>query len=240
MMSFAHEAVWNNIIKKAIKKAKLKPDRADIPLSGPIPDNILDGIFNARIILVDLSPQLVKAGKIEDGKKLKYLYNWNVAYELGIAHAARQKDEVVLISQTIEKVPFDIQHWQIHQYDQNDTIDSINRIGNLLKIADRNIDDSKSRLIKRDADKLDLYCISLMTSFRNKANKDETFEIPENPTKDLPNGTKEPLDKPSVMLAIHKILDLGILKSRYYPDTDRYSYEWTEKGKAALKYLKML
>jgi len=238
MMAFAHHGVWKNIIEKAIKKAKLQPDRADIPLSGPIPDKILEGIFNARIILVDLSPQLLKDGKTEDGITMKYLYNWNVAYELGIAHAVRQKEEVILISQTIEKIPFDIQHWHIHLYDPQNIDASIEIIANLILNADKSIDHSRSLLVQREAKKLEQYCFSTLISL----DKHRQYEFNEENLK-TGDGGKTNLDPHFVKMAIYHMLELNIIETNYIannPGAREYNYKITNKGKAVIEYLKKL
>jgi len=234
MMSFAHEAIWTSIITTAIKESNigLSPYRADVPLSGPIPDDIMEGIFNARIILVDLSPQLLTDGKTEDGREMRYLYNWNVAYELGIAHIVRQKEEVILISQTIEKMPFDIQHWHIHKYDPNDIKDSVNRITNLLKNADMSIDHSRSLLVKRDSKKLESYCFSILVSAASKGR--DGFIEDDLKTAD---GGKTTLDPNFAKMAIYHMLELNIIETNYLPNK-QYNYIITDKGKAIIQYVK--
>jgi len=233
MMAFAHHAVWKNIIEKAITKSKLQPDRADVPLSGPIPDKILEGIFNARIILVDLSPQLLKDGKTEDQITMKYLYNWNVAYELGIAHAVRQKEEVILISQTREAMPFDIHHWNIHQYSPDNIKNSINKIRDLLNNANQSIDISKSLLVERDSRKLDNKCIDLMRSSKNTSIVDPD---PDKTKYKLALGSPNEL---YFVAAIQKLLDLNLIRSIINTEGSEVLYEWTNKGRATLKYLNL-
>jgi len=67
--------------------------------SKSIVEEILDKIAKSEIIIADLSDK-----------------NPNVYYELGIAHSLRNEDAVILITNDIEKSPFDINHRYILVY----------------------------------------------------------------------------------------------------------------------------
>jgi hypothetical protein len=74
--------------------------RADeIFSTGPIVDDIWEGINSAEFLIADLS-----------GK------NPNVMYEVGMAHTVGKR--VLLISQSIDDIPFDLRHWRclIYEY----------------------------------------------------------------------------------------------------------------------------
>lgn len=105
MMPFAkpHDNYYSSIYEPAIKKAGLKPIRADHEIfgSGKIMDQVWSGIKAAKVLVAELTKK-----------------NPNVFYELGLAHALTKP--VVLVSSNEEDVPFDLQHIRVIYYDVND------------------------------------------------------------------------------------------------------------------------
>lgn len=95
---------WNDeyhteIFCKAIEGAGLEPKRADdLFRSSNIVHDIWHLVTTSRLLLADLT-----------GK------NPNVFYELGLAHAARKP--VLLVTQSIDDVPFDLRALRIITYD---------------------------------------------------------------------------------------------------------------------------
>lgn len=105
VMPFAlpHGSYYAQVYEPAIKKAGLKPVRADSEIfgAGKIIDQIWTGINAAKVLLAELTTK-----------------NPNVFYELGLAHAL--KKPVVLVSSNEKDVPFDLQHIRVIYYDVND------------------------------------------------------------------------------------------------------------------------
>lgn len=105
MMPFAepHGDYYSLIYEKAIKKAGLRPIRADHEIfgTGKIMEQVWSGIKAAKVLVAELTTK-----------------NPNVFYELGLAHARRKP--VVLVSSNEEDVPFDLQHIRVIYYDVND------------------------------------------------------------------------------------------------------------------------
>ncbi|KAB8151421.1 hypothetical protein EZY14_018985 [Kordia sp. TARA_039_SRF] len=64
--------------------------------------NILDEISSSEVIIADLSQK-----------------NPNVYYELGIAHSIRDENSVLLLTDSIEQIPFDIKNRSILIYNRN-------------------------------------------------------------------------------------------------------------------------
>ena len=88
-------------IEKSVTRAQLKCVRADKEIfSGIIMDKIRENIARAGIIIAELSEQ-----------------NPNVFYELGLAHAWNKK--VIMITQNIRNIPFDLKHWRMVIYDRS-------------------------------------------------------------------------------------------------------------------------
>jgi hypothetical protein len=105
MMPFAspHGNYYSLIYEPAIKKAGLKPIRADNEIfgTGKIIDQVWKGINSAKVLVAELTTK-----------------NPNVFYELGLAHALRKP--VVLVSANEPDVPFDLQHIRVIYYDVTD------------------------------------------------------------------------------------------------------------------------
>jgi hypothetical protein len=95
---------WNDdyyteIFQPSIKAAGLEPARADdLFRSSNIVHDIWHLVSSARVLLADLT-----------GK------NANVFYELGLAHAAQKP--VLLLTQTLDDIPFDLQALRVITYD---------------------------------------------------------------------------------------------------------------------------
>jgi hypothetical protein len=92
------DPIYETAIKPVIQNLKLKCLRADeIFASKPIVEDILNCIKSSNIIIADLTGR-----------------NANVFYELGLAHALNKN--VILLTQDISDVPFDLKHLRIIEY----------------------------------------------------------------------------------------------------------------------------
>ena len=101
LMSFAEELkeVYDYMIKEALQDAGYTVYRADDIISqSNILEDIVKGIVKSDIIVADLTDS-----------------NPNVYYELGIAHALQKK--VVLLTQDIDELPFDLRSYRVIAYD---------------------------------------------------------------------------------------------------------------------------
>ena len=105
--------IYESIIKPVIKDLKLECLRADeIFTSKPIIEDIWDNVKKARFLIADLTER-----------------NPNVFYELGLAHALNK--EVILLTQDINDVPFDLRHFRIIVY--QDSISGADKLKSTLK-----------------------------------------------------------------------------------------------------------
>ncbi|HRC90126.1 MAG TPA: hypothetical protein PK910_08935 [Bacteroidales bacterium] len=105
--------IYDSIIKPVIKDLKLECLRADeIFTSKPIIEDIWDNVKKARFLIADLTER-----------------NPNVFYELGLAHALNK--EVILLTQDINDVPFDLRHFRIIVY--QDSISGADKLKSTLK-----------------------------------------------------------------------------------------------------------
>jgi len=92
--------IYGNI-KKALNDNGYVCNRADEILgSKPILNTILNEILRSQFIIADLTNQ-----------------NPNVFYELGVAHTFKDAQNIVLITQKVQDIPFDIRHINNIVYD---------------------------------------------------------------------------------------------------------------------------
>jgi hypothetical protein len=75
----------------------------DISRGGYVMKDILRGFSEAEFIIADLTD-----------------LNPDVFYELGIAHMCKNDDDVILIAEKNQKVPFDLQQFRFIDYETND------------------------------------------------------------------------------------------------------------------------
>lgn len=100
LMPFAPEMrpIFDDHIKKAAAEIGLSAARADDFFSrGSIIQDVWSAIYHAKVIVADCSKR-----------------NPNVFYEIGIAHTLGK--DTVLISQSLEDIPFDLRHLRIIIY----------------------------------------------------------------------------------------------------------------------------
>lgn len=94
----AFDEIYDTVIKDTIIQTGLTPIRADNIFSpGIIIDNIFESIRSSKVVIADITEK-----------------NPNVYYELGLAHAMNKT--VVLISQNVSDLPFDIQQHRVLEY----------------------------------------------------------------------------------------------------------------------------
>lgn len=99
--SESFEDVYTQFIEPLFEKAGFSVTKAsNIENQRNIIQDILEGLHTSDLIVADLSDS-----------------NPNVFYELGIAHA--WKKPVILLTQDIEEVPFDLKPYRLIEYDTN-------------------------------------------------------------------------------------------------------------------------
>jgi hypothetical protein len=109
------DARWAEVIGPAIRSISvndvpLEPHRVDLRAAGDsILTEILDGIARCRIFLADITA----IGEVDR----RAVRNANVMYEVGLAHAVRQPEEVLLLRSDDRELGFDVANVRVHQYD---------------------------------------------------------------------------------------------------------------------------
>lgn len=107
-----YDPVYDSVIKPAIDEMGLEAKRADNIFNiKPIIQDIWEHINKARLLIANLS-----------GK------NPNVFYEVGLSHALNKK--VILITQSMNDVPFDLRHLRCIVYE--DSMDGASKLKDVL------------------------------------------------------------------------------------------------------------
>lgn len=201
-------------------------------IANDIVHEILDGIGSAKILLFDVSP---------DPKTLHS--NENVLYELGIADAIREPEDLLLIRKKTNKisppkflknlykkndakVPFDISHIRYHEYEGKLSEAWLKeRISAILE----NQKWYKSKLVKKTAQSIDSVGFEwILNYYPTKRKEDDHFN-------DQILG-----DDPKFKLAFLRLIDLGIIWLATERNSDGghgYAYHWTPFGREVIKYL---
>lgn len=106
--------VYETIVK-ALKGLMVCTRADDLPIGKPILERILTGIRSAELIIADLTGR-----------------NANVFYELGLAHT--QTKNVLLLTQDISDVPFDLRGLFCHTYSSH-SAQGLKRLANVVRSA---------------------------------------------------------------------------------------------------------
>lgn len=117
------DSYYGAIIRPAVVAAGLEPLRGDsLFRPSPIMADIWAMIQNAKVLVAELTEK-----------------NANVFYELGLGHAVGKP--IVLMSETIEDVPFDLQPLRVILYDKDDPAWGLKLRGSLTAALSETIDD---------------------------------------------------------------------------------------------------
>lgn len=207
---------WINIIQPAVKKIKFEPYRVDVGQSGDsIMIDILHNIKEARLILCEVS-------KAPDGYR-----NPNVMYELGLAHASRLPEEVVVIRSDTDPLPFDVSQFRLKTYDASSIDKTQDLLARILEDRLKEIELLKSEQVEKVYRQLDQYCVRWAI-----ISKGQAFHCP-------PVFTGEYM---GLQLAIARLLEMGLIVLDTNIDEkgqNLFEYRWTEFGKAVIRRISM-
>jgi hypothetical protein len=205
-MSFhpAFEARWKNVIEPAIRLVEknnipLEPVRVDTRrISDSILTEILTGISTSLVVFADVT----SLGKYED----RPIRNGNVMYEVGLAHAIRLPEEIVLFRSDSEELLFDVANVRINSYDPDGDPDGAKRkVGTTIVDAIKEVDLKKSLSVKSVAESLDYSCWDILM----KAAAEDGIHPPPMKTMGQALGNARHIS------AISRLLELGALKTNY-------------------------
>ena len=148
-MSFDQQfdARWERVLKPALEGIQrngvnLTALRVDLGVaSDAILTEILQHIGDASVIVADISA----VGDL-GGRPIR---NANVLYEVGLAHAARLPEEVVLFRSDQLKLDFDVAGVRVHRYDPDNDEDTARRVVTETVLASLSALNERARLSVR-------------------------------------------------------------------------------------------
>jgi hypothetical protein len=213
------EGRWKNVLEPAIRSCTvdgrhLEPLRVDTRrVSDSILTEIVTAIANARIILADVTSLHTLNGHV--------CRNTNVFYEVGIAHAARLPEEVLLFRSDHESITFDIANIRVNSYDPDDKAAEAQRlVAEAISSALREIDLSRSLTIKRTVDSLDAEAYEVLEHTH--------LHIMKHP--DMGTVGYFASNAPH-LLALNRLLDMGLVRVAF----PAYSEEEIKRGSLLIK-----
>ncbi len=229
---------WAEVIEPAIRLITdahgqaLDPIRVDARVvSDSILTEILSGIGKARVVFADIT----STGFLNE----RPIRNGNVMYEVGLAHAVRLPEEVLLFRSDSDSLLFDTANVRVNRYSPDEDPDGARQqVAESIVSTLREVDLRRSIAVRHVTDSLDAQ--SLMVLFKCKA---------------VGHVEPPPLDNLAQLIryagtgsAIQRLLTLGLLKVRYKvsrieklrqlkdsPDGALLAYETTQFGDAVLR-----
>lgn len=189
-------ARWEKVIRPAILNVGLEPLRVDIGfVSDSILTQMLQGIARSRLVFADVSAYR--------GHR-----NPNVMYEVGIAHAVRPPNEVVVFRDDKTRLPFDVANVRVNLYKPDRDPDKAEMGVRLaLKDALKELDLSNSMAVEMAIRRIDQPAFNLLVQAL------VTRQI-HHPT---PRNLVETASASDNVRALTVLLELGLLKPQY-PD----------------------
>jgi hypothetical protein len=207
----------------------LEPVRVDTRhVSDSILTEILASIAECRLVLADITTIGVL-----DGLPIR---NANVMYEIGIAHATRLPEEVLVFRSDDDRLPFDTANVRVNRYAPDAAPEAARaQVATAILSALQEIDLRKNLAVRRAAESLDYPSWWALARAQGKGG-----------LKHPPSGTmREALGNAPHAAALARLLELGAIRTRYEAVTadllaasgDRsavslISYESTEFGTA--------
>jgi hypothetical protein len=147
---------WRDVIVPAVRAVlvndkPMDPHRVDLrKVSDSILTEILDNIARCRVFLADIT----SIGEV-GGRAVR---NANVMYELGLAHAVRQAEEVLLFRSDDRELLFDIANVRVHRYDPDGSPESARQLVTETIVESLpEVDLKKGLAIRRAAESLDFH-----------------------------------------------------------------------------------
>ncbi|MCE9635641.1 MAG: hypothetical protein K8T90_08045 [Planctomycetes bacterium] len=205
------DPVWQSVFKPAIEALSidgqaLVAHRVDLSRkSDSIITEIVQRVAQCRLVLADVST----TGWIGrwPGRR-RAVRNSNVMYELGIAHASRLPEEVVVVRGDADLLDFDIAGVRVHSY-PSDWKSARTAIQSLLADALRSVDQRRSIAVKRALQTLDPQMYWILQEFGDIAH----------PTITTMRDALASLER---LGAIQRLLAGGMLQATFGPLPDNF------------------
>ena len=196
------EARWEKVILPSIRRVKvngvsLQAHRVDVrKVSDSILTEILTAISNYRLTLADITTVAHV-----DGRPIR---NGNVMYEMGLAHAVRLPEEVILFRSDTDLLLFDIANVRVNHYEPDSKPEeSQDKVISVVIDALNELDLRKSLTVQRAVEALDFAGWNILLG---------TQDVVNHP---VVRNMGEALSYASAIAAISRLLEMGILQTEY-------------------------
>jgi nucleoside 2-deoxyribosyltransferase len=194
-MSFAapFQRRWESVIKPAISSVGLTPFRVDVStISESILTQILRGVSSSKLIFADVT-------------NTNGFTNPNVMYEIGLAHAVRQPQEVILFRSDNEKLLFDLAHVKVNFYEPDTNADASKAsVENALTEAMAETEQRKGIAVDKATDALDQNAIEIMLKASNGSIRYPKIRTVRDHLQNVPK-----------ISALSRLLELRLVKAQY-------------------------
>lgn len=223
-MSFEEQfrSRWREVLQPAVRSIEvggtvLEPYRVDVRrVSDSILTDILQGIQQHLIVLADVTTM----GFVEHEGRRKPIRNANVLYEVGIAHAVRLPEEVILFRSDNDELIFDIANIRVNSYDPDDNPETARElVRNSIVEALREVELRKHLAVTRAVEALDFRSWWVLAEALNRG-----IEHP--PTRTM----RQALGNADRLRAISRLLDLGAIRAEYRQATPELLQSPTEES----------
>jgi hypothetical protein len=198
------DARWENVISPALSHIQindipLEPLRVDlISASDSILTEILDHIARCRVFVADITA----LNQLNN----RAIRNQNVFYEIGLAHATRLPEEVLLFRSDNFDLAFDISNVRVHHYDpDNNPEEARQYVAKTIVNSMRELDIKRNLAVRQAAERLDYESLIVLT----ETQKQGGLKPPVRETMGQVLSTGARLD------AIARLLDLGAIQTKF-------------------------
>jgi hypothetical protein len=205
------DSAWNRVFTPAVaalsvNRTPLSAFRVNLSRkSDSIITEVVQAIAQCRLILADIST----AGWYRRGlRRMRPIRNSNVMYELGIAHASRLPEEVVIVRADSDPLDFDIAGVRVHQYPA-DLETARDMVQALLHEALASVDQRRSIAVKKALANLDPTMYMLLAELGEIAHP-------------IINTMGQVLASSERLGAIHRLLAGGMLQAVLGPLPDNF------------------
>lgn len=202
---------WENVLSPALSRIQvnetsLEPHRVDLTrASDSILTEILDQIAHCRVFIADISAI--------DQLNQRAIRNANVFYEVGLAHATRLPEEVILFRSDNFELAFDISNVRVHSYDPDGHPEEAQKFVVETVISSlRQLDLKRSLAIRKAAESLDYESYNVLADAQHQSG------VTPPPRRNM----GEALAAVARLDAITRLLELGAIRTDFFRITDEF------------------
>ena len=229
---------WADVIIQAVRNVEvngtpLEPYRVDVrTVSDSILTEIITGISNCTLFFADITT----IGRVDK----RPIRNGNVMYEIGLAHAVRLPEEVILFRSDNDPLLFDVTNIRVNHYEPDDAPEGAReKVSQTLMTCLKEIDFQKHLSVQRAVSSLDFSSFDILMRSTRKGGL-----VSHPVVRSIADGA----GKTHVISAICRLLELGILSTQYlhltpeilterkdWPSEKLIQYKVTPFGKAVFE-----